>query len=96
MTIGSRVAAISHADEQTVYLYGYGIYCGDEVPPFGNLHKLGWKNPMIRLDSGDVVWGHMCWWGSEEVIRKAIGTKEVIIVPVPTESTEEQTNDADA
>ncbi len=30
------------------------------------------KNPRIRLDNGDVVWGRECWWGPEEEIKKRI------------------------
>ncbi len=40
-------------------------------------------NPRIRLDSGDVVWGCQCWWGSEEAARKAIDGRVVEVVPVP-------------
>ena len=27
------------------------------------------RNPRIRLDSGDVVWGCQCWWGPEKVVK---------------------------
>lgn len=26
------------------------------------------KNPRIRLDSGEIVWGCQCWWGPEETV----------------------------
>jgi hypothetical protein len=41
------------------------------------------RNPRIRLDSGDVVWGCQCWWGSEEKVTRSIGDREVVVVPVP-------------
>ena len=85
MKIGDRVGAIRSADENTVYVYGYGTYQGEEVPPEGtigafgvDLGKVGLKNPKILLDNGTVVWGCQCWWGPEERIKKEIiGDREV-------------------
>jgi len=28
------------------------------------------RNPRIRLDSGKIVWGCECWWGSEEGMKE--------------------------
>jgi hypothetical protein len=41
------------------------------------------RNPRIKLDSGDVVWGCQCWWGPEEEIKRTIGDREVVVVSVP-------------
>lgn len=87
--VGDRVGAISHADNDTVYMFGYGIYQGEEIPPKGvtifgiDLNSIGRKNPKIVLDSGDIVWGCQCWWGPEKEIKQAIGGRKVNIVPVP-------------
>lgn len=82
--IGERVGAIMKADNERVWLFGYGIYDGDEVPPPGvgfmglDLNELQYKNPKITLDNKEVVWGCECWWGSEEKIKSAIGGRMVI------------------
>lgn len=38
-----------------------------------------WTNPRLTLDDGRVVWGAQCWWGPEDVIRKKIGTRTVVM-----------------
>jgi hypothetical protein len=76
--VGDRVGAIQKGDEKEVHLFGYGVYEGDQICP-----DLGFPNPKILLDSGLVVWGFECWWGSEEKIKKMIGNKKIIIVEPP-------------
>lgn len=78
--IGERVGAIQKADKEKVWLYGYGVYAGDEIPPSGFAHDVGIPNPKIQLDSGGVVWGQECWWGDEEAVKKMIGGREIIMV----------------
>jgi len=59
-----------------VEFLGYGTYEGDFVPDAdaGGLAadccEAKARNPRIRLDNGDVVWGGECWWGPEESFRK--------------------------
>lgn len=83
------MGAIMSADEKKVHLFGYGVYKGREVPPPGitllgmDLHEAGLPNPRIDLDNGQVVWGCMCWWGPEEVVREVIGDREIVMVDVP-------------
>ena len=72
--IGERVGAISHGDAETIYLFGYGVYEGDFVPP----ERFGIPNPRIRLDNGKTVYGFQCWWGSEERIREICAGKKII------------------
>lgn len=43
----------------------------------------GAPNPRITLDSGEVVWGCLCWWGEAEKFDKQLAGKERITVPVP-------------
>jgi hypothetical protein len=50
---------------------------GREYTPF--------TNPRITLDSGKVVWGCQCWWGSEEKVKKMLEGKEVIMVNIDEE-----------
>ena len=42
-----------------------------------------WQNPRITLDSGEVVWGAQCWWGTEAGVLEMIGGRRVEVVPVP-------------
>ena len=38
---GDRVGAISKADKEKVYLFGFGVYRGDQVPPKGTIGCFG-------------------------------------------------------
>ncbi len=74
MDKGIRVGAIREADENTVYMYGYGKYLGDEESP------MGFPNPKIQLENGKVIWGYQCWWGSEKEVKNMIGNRKVIMI----------------
>lgn len=77
MNNGERVIAIRNADDNSVYIFGEGIYLGKEISP------LGFSNPKIKLDNGDIVWGYQCWWGPTERIKNEfIGSRNVVIVPI--------------
>ena len=84
--VGDRIGAMRNADKETVYLYGYGTYQGDEIPPedvmgpVSRLGLLGIKNPKLLMDDGTVVWGCESWWASEATARKSIGNRQVVIV----------------
>jgi hypothetical protein len=77
--IGDRIGAIQKADEKTVWLYGYGTYQGEQVPPTGVAHELGWKNPKLLLDNGTIVWGQECWWGAEAAVKAQIQGREIVV-----------------
>jgi hypothetical protein len=81
--IGSRVGAMGHADQDNVYMFGYGVYEGDHTPPkeIGGFN-IGVPNPRIKLDSGKTVYGCECWWGSEAAVKKQIGDRTVIDVDI--------------
>lgn len=78
--VGTRVGAISHDEEDAVYLFGYGIYEGMHVHP-----DLGLENPRIKLDSGKIVWGCECWWGPEEKVRSSIGDRFIVLLDIDEE-----------
>ena len=85
MQIGTRVGAISHANNDTVWLYGYGRYMGEEIPPmevrlFGSTLKA--PNPKIMLDDGKTVWGCECWWGEEDMVRNSINERGIEMVDI--------------
>jgi len=75
---------VSHSNEDTIFLFGYGIYVGDEVPPpeIQPWMRIAHPNPKIILDNGKVIWGCECWWGSEEAVKKQIGTNKVVMVDI--------------
>jgi len=92
--IGERVLAVRSADETTLFIYGYGTYVGYETPPVGTPHifgpitqelvDIGYTNPKIELDSGDVVWGAQCWWGPvDKMLDEYAIDREIEVVPVP-------------
>jgi len=63
-------------DEGRGIFLGFGTYVGDEVPPNEGSTSLtaflsGERrpNPKLLLDSGEVVWGCECWWGSEAAVK---------------------------
>ncbi len=90
--IGDRIGAIVGEDGETglVSIFGYGIYLGEQIPSddvifMGSKYieiAPGMKNPAIKLDNGDIVYGCECWWGSEEKVKEIVKGKEVEIVSV--------------
>ncbi|HZK28051.1 MAG TPA: hypothetical protein VFD00_11015 [Thermoclostridium sp.] len=35
------------------------------------------KNPTIKLDNGQVVYGYECWWANEDKVKEMIGNRNV-------------------
>jgi hypothetical protein len=74
--IGDRVGAILSSRDGRVEFLGYGTYAGEHVPEEAvgilaeGAREHGIKNPKIELDSGKVVYGCECWWGSEAGVRR--------------------------
>lgn len=44
------------------------------------------KNPCIKLDNGETVWGYQCWWGPEDKVKASIGDRKVNMVSLPQET----------
>jgi len=93
---GTRVLAIRNGDGETkkLYIFGAGVYVGDERPPNGTRTPSGpvdddfpphYVNPRIDLDRGGTVWGCQCWWGPEEKTRAQWRDFVFIEVPLPDE-----------
>lgn len=90
---GQRVGAISHSDtkEGVLFLFGYGVYLGEFMPPKGtpglwgmDASETGNPNPCIKLDNGALVWGCQCWWGPEDQVRATVDKfKDVRDQPLP-------------
>lgn len=55
---GTRVVAMSHSEGDTLYIFGYGTYEGDFIPPFVNieqeLEELKAEYPMIRAENPEL------------------------------------------
>ncbi len=81
---GLRIGAFYSCDEQTLGLYGYGVYEGDEVPPEGifssegPLTLVGIPVPKLRLDDGTVIWGCECWWNDEATVKAWAEGRQII------------------
>ena len=89
MQIGDRVGAVLKTDEKQVFLFGFGLYAGKQVPPPGiqflgmDMQDSGQTNPKLVLDDGQIVWGCECWWGPEEKVKTMlIGNREVVWVNI--------------
>ena len=89
MKFGARVGAMLQADADTVDFLGYGVLKEMAIPDenVGGLGALcrmaSIPNPKIVLDSGQVVWGCECWWGSEKEVQKRLAqAKEVRLVDI--------------
>ena len=82
--VGDRVGALCSAEEDTVKIYGFGVYEGDFVPEgVGGMGAIlasaGASNPRIRLDSGKTVYGCECWWGPEEEIKAQVAQYDTVV-----------------
>ena len=79
---GERVGAILSANDKVLRLLGYGVYEGDHVHEDEAagiatvLRSEQAKNPRIKLDNGDVVWGCECWWAPEARIKDQVAGYE--------------------
>jgi len=74
--IGDRIGAVSHAEGDTIYIFGFGEYKGESVPGIqakgflaDMLKDANVENPCLVLDSGEMIWGCECWWGPEMKVK---------------------------
>ena len=78
-SVGKRVYAIERADEDNVYVYGFGVLEGLYPVPGFPL-----PNPCIELDDDKgTVWGYQCWWAEEEGWQAFRAGRKVVFVDVP-------------
>jgi hypothetical protein len=89
--VGERVGAVSHTEADKVFMFGFGVYQGEKVPPKGirfmgmDLNAMKHYNPCVLLDNGKEVWGCECWWGPEELIKRQLEGKTVVELDVEQE-----------
>lgn len=84
-SVGTRVFALRDSDSESINLFGFGVYEGDEIPPENDDRIFRIPNPRIVLDDGGVVWGFQCWWGEEEIFEKMRKGRTVVVVSLPSE-----------
>jgi hypothetical protein len=78
LNIGDRAGVILKEEGGFIFLIGYGVYLGKEIPveavgPMAEqLRKDEVPNPKIKLDSGSVVYGCECYWGDESGLKRKI------------------------
>ena len=86
-SIGIRVGIFHSCTEQTLLLFGYGVYEADEVPPEGILgqagpmHLVGLPTPKLRLDDGTIIWGCEAWWAPEAEVKALFEAGRNIVRP---------------
>lgn len=73
-----RIGAFQQIKNGVMHFYGFGVYEGDHYND-----EVGGANPRLKLDSGHVLWGYQCWWGSEDKITKQMEKCVVIKVDPP-------------
>ena len=86
--IGDRVCALASADAVTVRLIGFGVYTsdkemeGDQAKYLTEAAKLFGlpdpTDPVITLDSGEVVYGTECWFFPESEYESVVGKRSVV------------------
>lgn len=88
---GDRVAAYplsTHRDEHHVYVYGFGLYDADAVPPidFGLDDNGAPKtNPRIMLDDNrGIIWGYECFFTFENIVKSEALGKEIVLIDINT------------
>lgn len=66
--VGDRVIALRNTDNENkiAYSFGEGVYVGKRETEILGMQI---DNHCIELDNGSVVFGHQCWWGSEQKVK---------------------------
>lgn len=93
MKVGERVGVLFSLTHTKAKLIGYGTYVGYETPDesLSELSAMLSDNYIpdhkIRLDNGEVVWGHQCArFAQESVVKNKLATlEEVTLVNIKGE-----------
>ena len=80
MKKGDRIGAIQGINNKNVWLFGYGIYDGDHIPPVVAAVGLETTSARLILDNGQVIWSYECWWGLEKNIKNEVGNRNIFMV----------------
>lgn len=88
---GDKVGAVWKSNNEEVFLFGFGVMQGKEIPPPGisrggvDFNKAGIEVEKILLGSGKVVWGCECYYAKEKGVRFSIGDRKVVEVDIDVE-----------
>ena len=85
---GDRVAVFISSTQEKVVSLGGGVYEGQHEPPthmmdpdlrsmLGLLHGGAFKNPRIKLDNDETVWGMQVYFMPEDKFAGFVGEREV-------------------
>lgn len=69
----SKVIAIREVRDGVIYSYGEGLLIENQIPDLDPFKGMMMENPCIKLDTGKLVWGFECWWGTIEQMKKKFG-----------------------
>lgn len=99
--IGARVMAILSAKDGVVRVLGEGEYLGNQIPDekatgLAVLREAGVKNPAIKLDNGQTVYGAECWWGPVDKVQDKFKGWDFQVVPLEQYRPEQTTTDHEA
>lgn len=83
-----RVGAFQYYDKDTLFLFGYGEYVGDEIPytaaqgmsPTLSLGRIA--IPLIYLDNGQHIFDCECYWDKEATVREIAARREVVSISI--------------
>lgn len=72
--------AVLSVRDGTVWLMGEGEYLGRDTDQAQK--TVGFPNPTIKLDNGEIVFGCECWWGPVERCKEKWEGLNYVTVPV--------------
>lgn len=78
--VGTRVMAVLSVRDGVVWLMGEGEYLDNDTEEAKK--TVGFPNPTIKLDNGEIVFGCECWWGPVDRCKKNWEGMRYVTVPV--------------
>lgn len=81
-----RVYALASKKDNEVVAFGYGVVVGEKEIPKGRgfmgMDIEGRTNVCIKLDTGEEVFGHECWWGDVEKMEEQIKGCNITLITI--------------
>lgn len=87
-SVGERVGCIFAKQDEHVAFFGYGVRLPDRIPTEAvgfladYLRENKRENPCLLLDSGEIVYGCECWWGSEAEVKRLLENKTMHLINI--------------
>ena len=85
---GDRVGAYISNRDGAVEFLGYGVLSGFALPKEGvgyvcdSFVKEKRQDAVIKLDTGETVYGCECFWSTEEAVKTVLEKKQIVPVTV--------------